>query len=113
VAKRDGRLRRNFQGYTDDCAETLIGLGASAIGRMPDGFVQNVVATRDYLARVADDQLATVKGYAFTEDDRFRADIIERIMCNMSVDLSEIARSHGRDPAERDRRSRAAREPDR
>jgi len=98
VAKRDGRLRRNFQGYTDDSAETLIGLGASAIGRMPHGFVQNVVATRDYLARVADDQLATVKGYAFTEDDRFRADIIERIMCNMSVDLSEIARSHGRDP---------------
>jgi len=47
---------------------------------------------------VAEERLATVKGYAFTADDRFRADIIERVMCDMAVDLSEIARSHGRDP---------------
>lgn len=98
VAKRERRLRRNFQGYTDDLADTLIGLGASAIGRMPQGFVQNVVTTRDYLARIAEDRLATAKGYAFTEDDRFRADIIERVMCDMSVDLSRIAKSHNRDP---------------
>jgi len=98
VAKREGRLRRNFQGYTNDCADTLIGLGASAIGRMPQGFVQNAVAPRDYLANVAEDCLATVKGYEFTEDDRFRADLIERVMCDMTVDLSRIARSHGRSP---------------
>jgi oxygen-independent coproporphyrinogen III oxidase len=99
VAKREGRLRRNFQGYTDDSAETLIGLGASAIGRMPQGFVQNLVLTRDYLARVGEDGFATAKGYAFTAEDRFRAHIIERIMCDMAVDLSKIARSYGRDPA--------------
>jgi oxygen-independent coproporphyrinogen-3 oxidase len=98
VAKRQGRLRRNFQGYTDDSAETLIGLGASSIGRMPQGFVQNVVATRDYLARIAEGRLTTAKGYTFTEEDRFRADLIERVMCDMAVDLSKIARSHGRDP---------------
>jgi oxygen-independent coproporphyrinogen-3 oxidase len=98
VAKREGRLRRNFQGYTDDSADTLVGLGASSIGRMPQGFVQNVVATRDYLARIAEDRLATAKGYTFTEDDRFRADIIERIMCDMAVDLPQIAQLHGRDP---------------
>ncbi|MET4323174.1 oxygen-independent coproporphyrinogen-3 oxidase [Bradyrhizobium sp. JR4.1] len=95
AAKHEGRLRRNFQGYTDDAAETLIGLGASAIGRMPQGFVQNVMAIRDYLARIAEDRLATTKGYAFTADDRFRADLIERVMCDMAVDLSKIARSHG------------------
>jgi oxygen-independent coproporphyrinogen-3 oxidase len=99
VAKRENRLRRNFQGYTDDCADTLIGLGASSIGRMPHGFVQNVVTTRDYLARIAEDRLATTKGYAFTQEDRFRADIIERIMCDMAVDLPQIAQIHGR-PAE-------------
>ena len=80
IARQDGRLRRNFQGYTDDSADTLIGLGASAIGRVPQGFVQNAVSTRDYLARIAEDRLATAKGYAFTGDDSFRADIIERIM---------------------------------
>lgn len=99
VAKREGRLRRNFQGYTDDSAETLIGLGASAIGRMPQGFVQNLVLTRDYLARVGEDGFATAKGYAFMAEDRFRAHIIERIMCDMAVDLSKIARSYGCDPA--------------
>ena len=93
IASLSGTLRRNFQGYTTDECETLIGLGASAIGRMPQGFVQNVVATRDYLARIAEDRLATAKGYAFTADDRFRADIIERIMCDMAVDLPQV--SHG------------------
>ncbi|NEU96143.1 oxygen-independent coproporphyrinogen III oxidase [Bradyrhizobium uaiense] len=99
TAKRAGRLRRNFQGYTDDSAEVLIGLGASAIGRMPQGFVQNAVATRDYLARIAEDRLATVKGYMLTAEDRFRSDIIERIMCDMAVDLPRICRQHHRDPS--------------
>ncbi|MCP1966559.1 oxygen-independent coproporphyrinogen III oxidase [Bradyrhizobium elkanii] len=99
IAKREGRLRRNFQGYTDDSAETLIGLGASAIGRMPQGFVQNAVATRDYLARIAEDRLATVRGYMLTAEDRFRADIIERIMCDMAVDLPQICRRHRWDPS--------------
>ena len=98
VAKREGRLRRNFQGYTDDRAETLIGLGASSIGRTPQGFAQNVVMTRDYLARIAEGRLATAKGYVLTEEDRFRADLIERIMCDMTVDMARIARSHGQDP---------------
>jgi oxygen-independent coproporphyrinogen-3 oxidase len=98
VAKREGRLHRNFQGYTDDSAEHLIGLGASAIGRLPQGFVQNVVATRDYLARIAEGKLATAKGYAFSQDDLFRADIIERIMCDLTVDVAQLARRHGRDP---------------
>jgi oxygen-independent coproporphyrinogen-3 oxidase len=97
IARQDGRLKRNFQGYTDDSADTLIGLGASAIGRMPQGFVQNAVPTRDYLARIAEDRLATSKGYAFTEEDRFRADIIERIMCDLAVDLPRVSRQHGRD----------------
>jgi oxygen-independent coproporphyrinogen III oxidase len=97
IARQDGRLKRNFQGYTDDSADTLIGLGASAIGRMPQGFVQNVVPTRDYLARIAEDRLATAKGYVFTKEDRFRADIIERIMCDLAVDLPRVSRLHGRD----------------
>ena len=97
IARQDGRLKRNFQGYTDDSADTLIGLGASAIGRMPQGFVQNAVPTRDYLARIAEDRLATAKGYAFTREDRFRADIIERIMCDLAVDLPRVSRLHGRD----------------
>lgn len=99
IAARRGRLHRNFQGYTDDGAATLIGLGASAIGRMPQGFVQNAVTIRDYLARITAGGLATAKGYALTGDDRFRAELIERIMCDCSVDLPAVSRRHDRDPA--------------
>ncbi len=45
VAARDGTMRRNFQGYTDDSAEFLIGMGASSIGQTPKGHVQNMPAT--------------------------------------------------------------------
>jgi oxygen-independent coproporphyrinogen-3 oxidase len=98
IALQNGRLHRNFQGYTDDDATTLIGLGASAIGRTPAGFVQNTVAMRDYLACIAEGRLATAKGYRLTDDDRYRADLIERIMCDLTVDLPTVSRRHGRDP---------------
>lgn len=98
LARQEGRLRRNFQGYTDDSTDVLIGLGASAIGRMQQGFVANAVSTKDYLACITEERLATMRGYPLTDDDRFRAEIIERIMCNMAVDLSETSRRHGRDP---------------
>jgi oxygen-independent coproporphyrinogen-3 oxidase len=45
VAARTGHLRRNFQGYTDDTCDVLIGLGASAISKFPQGFAQNASAT--------------------------------------------------------------------
>jgi len=99
LASQEGRLRRNFQGYTDDSADTLIGLGASAIGRMQQGFVANAVPTKDYLARISEDRLAIAKGYLLTDDDRFHAEIIERIMCDLTVDLSETSRRYGRDPS--------------
>ena len=95
VAFREGRLRRNFQGYTTDESNILLGFGASAIGRLPQGYVQNEVGTRAYEKAIAGDRLATVKGYALTDDDRLRAEIIERIMCDFSVDLDPICARHG------------------
>ena len=92
---REGRLRRNFQGYTTDDSNVLLGFGASAIGRLPQGYVQNEVGTRAYEQAIASDRLATVKGYALTGDDRLRAEIIERIMCDFGVDLDPICARHG------------------
>ena len=95
VAYREGRLRRNFQGYTTDASNVLLGFGASAIGHLPQGYVQNEIQTRAYLEAIAGDRLATVKGYALTADDRLRAEIIERIMCDFGVDLDPICARHG------------------
>jgi oxygen-independent coproporphyrinogen-3 oxidase len=82
AAMHSGRMRRNFQGYTDDEGEVLLGLGASSIGRLPQGYVQNSPATGEYERLVGENGLAAVRGYAFTEEDRARAWVIERLMCD-------------------------------
>jgi oxygen-independent coproporphyrinogen-3 oxidase len=90
VAARTGRLRRNFQGYTTDPADALIGLGASAIGRLPQGFVQNAVDIAGYARAVTQGAFATVKGIAVSADDELRGAIIERLMCDLAVDLAAL-----------------------
>ncbi|MBP1859910.1 oxygen-independent coproporphyrinogen III oxidase [Rhizobium herbae] len=99
IAADSGRLHRNFQGYTTDECRTLIGLGASSIGSFAEGFVQNEVPLGLYAKRIADGGLATAKGYALTAEDRFRADVIERLMCDFTVDIAGLASVHGFDSA--------------
>jgi oxygen-independent coproporphyrinogen III oxidase len=94
-AETAGRLRRNFQGYTTDPGDVLIGFGASAIGRLTQGYVQNDVPLGRYAAQVTRGEFATAKGHALTPDDRLRADIIERLMCDLRVDVGELCRKHG------------------
>ncbi|OJF92736.1 oxygen-independent coproporphyrinogen III oxidase [Pararhizobium antarcticum] len=98
IAATNGRLHRNFQGYTTDQCTTLIGLGASSIGRFAEGYVQNEVPLGLYGKRIAAGELATTRGYALTAEDRLRAEVIERLMCDFRVDLTSIALSHGCDP---------------
>jgi len=98
VALSEGAVRRNFQGYTTDAAPALIGLGASAISRLPAGYAQNAAATVDYRARLERGCLATARGIALTPADRLRGEVIERLMCDFSVDVAEVCRRHGADP---------------
>lgn len=98
VAHGERRLRRNFQGYTTDPCDLLLGLGASSIGRLPQGYVQNEPGLRAYAERIARGELATVRGYALTPDDHLRTELIERIMCGFAVDVGAICRAHGREP---------------
>ncbi|RMD48905.1 MAG: coproporphyrinogen dehydrogenase, partial [Alphaproteobacteria bacterium] len=90
-ALAERRLHRNFQGYTDDAAPTLIGVGASAIGRFRQGYVQNAPATAAYQARIRDGGLATVRGHAFSDEDLRRARIIEELMCYFEADVAAAA----------------------
>ena len=97
LVAKSGRLQRNFQGYTDDDADALVGLGASAISRLPQGFAQNVPAVGNYSRAIADGKLATAKGIELSDDDRLRGHIIERLMCDMAVDLDAVADEAGLD----------------
>lgn len=97
-ASARGKLRRNFQGYTTDQCDNLIGLGASSIGRVRGGYFQNEVAPGSYARRIADGSLATAKGYLLTPEDRLRAHVIERLMCDFAADVSAISVFHGFSP---------------
>ncbi|MGV8840883.1 MAG: oxygen-independent coproporphyrinogen III oxidase [Bauldia sp.] len=90
-AARLAVLRRNFQGYTDDPAEILIGLGASAIGAFPQGYVQSEPKVPDYRRAIESGQLPVARGRILNADDRLRRDAIERIMCDLRVDLDDVA----------------------
>jgi oxygen-independent coproporphyrinogen-3 oxidase len=90
AAAREGGLRRNFQGYTTDKADALVGLGASAIGQMPQGFVQNAPATATYSRAIMAGELATARGIELSDKDRIHSRIISEIMCNMACDLDQL-----------------------
>lgn len=98
LAQTAGRLRRNSLGYSADTCKTLIGFGASAIGRVGDGYVQNEVPRDSYTRHIAAGRLATSKGFRLTEEDRVRAAIIERLMCDLEADVPAICAAHGFDP---------------
>ncbi len=91
IAAREGRLRRNFQGYTDDNLPSLIAFGASSISALPQGYAQNIVETGAYTRAVMEGTLPIAKGIAFSGEDRLRAAIIERLMCGMAVDLDAVS----------------------
>ncbi len=95
AAARSGTLRRNFQGYTTDQADALIGLGASSIGLLPHGYVQNMPATGEYERRVLAGGLATVRGFALSNADRMRGWVIERLMCDFDFSRCELLSRFG------------------
>ncbi len=95
IATVEGRLRRNFQGYTDDPCATLLGVGASSIGRVPAGYVQNETATGNYVRSIASGQLPISRGIELTDEDKLHADIIENLMCRYSFSISALRRDHG------------------
>jgi oxygen-independent coproporphyrinogen-3 oxidase len=94
-AAATGTLRRNFQGYTADPAEALIGFGASAIGAMPQGYLQNESDLGRYAMSIAEGRLAAVRGIALTPEDRLRAAAIERLMTALRLDVGALSRAHG------------------
>jgi oxygen-independent coproporphyrinogen-3 oxidase len=99
-AARDGRMRRNFQGYTADAADVLIGFGASSISSYPAGYAQNVFETGAYMRAVEEGRLPIAKGIRLKREDIWRREAIERLMCDFKLDFGQLARRHAL--AERD-----------
>ena len=88
-AAEDGRLRRNFQGFTDDPAEILIGFGASAISQFPDLIVQNEKQAGPWRSLIDAGQLTAVRGLLRSAEDRRRGRIIEALLCRGEAHLGD------------------------
>lgn len=89
-AAATGHLKRNFQGYTDDSCDVLIGLGASSISKFPQGYVQSLPGTAAYQKAVRGGVFPTGKSHIFEGDDRLRARLIEMIMCDFRIDIAQV-----------------------
>src|SRR6056297_1774781 len=90
IAQKTGRLRRNFQGYTDDTADALIGVGASSISRFPQGYAQNAPATGAHTGAIREGRFSTSRGHVFTEEDRMRGRMIEALMCDFRIEVADL-----------------------
>ena len=90
VAAATGALRRNFQGFTDDDATAVIGLGASSISLFPGLIVQSEKHVGRYRMKALNRQLATAKGVIRSAEDRRRATLIERLLCDGRIDLTGL-----------------------
>lgn len=101
-ARDSGRMRRNFQGYTDDTSDVLIGVGASSISRFPQGYAQNAPATSAHTKAIREGKFSTARGHAFSGQDKMRARLIEAIMCDFLIDRAEITNRFGVDASQLD-----------
>jgi len=95
VALREGKLHRNFQGYSTrpDC--DLVAFGISAIGKVGPHYVQNVKTLDKYYEALDERRLPVMRGVTLTADDLLRRDVIQKLMCEFRLDFDAIGRKHG------------------
>ncbi|UYG07682.1 oxygen-independent coproporphyrinogen III oxidase [Halomonas sp. M4R1S46] len=95
LARENGTLQRNFQGYSTHADCDLIGLGNTAIGKVGDSYSQNVKETAQYQARLEAGRLPVMRGYRLNADDVLRRDVINALMCHGRIDVAAIEADHG------------------
>lgn len=95
VAAREGRMRRNFQGYTIDAADALLPFGVSSIGRLPQGYVGAATDLAGWRRAIEAERFPITRGLVFSREDLARGEIIERLMCDFAVDFGALAQRHG------------------
>ncbi|EOW7076932.1 oxygen-independent coproporphyrinogen III oxidase [Yersinia enterocolitica] len=95
IAQREGKLHRNFQGYTTQGESDLLGLGVSAISMLGDSYAQNEKDLKTYYAVVEQRGNALWRGLTMTEDDCLRRDVIKILICNFQISYQPIEQHYG------------------
>jgi oxygen-independent coproporphyrinogen-3 oxidase len=95
VAQREGKLHRNFQGYSTHADCDLLAFGISAIAKVGATYSQNVRTLDDYYARLDGNALPCFRGWRLSADDRLRRDVIHALMCQFTVSIAAVEATHG------------------
>ncbi|QJQ97552.1 oxygen-independent coproporphyrinogen III oxidase [Halomonas sp. PGE1] len=95
LARENGTLQRNFQGYSTHADCDMIALGITSIGKVGDTYSQNVKETAQYQHRLEEGRLPVFRGYRLNADDRLRRDVINALMCHNRIDFAAIEAAHG------------------
>ncbi|UVL59499.1 oxygen-independent coproporphyrinogen III oxidase [Pseudomonas sp. B21-032] len=95
LARANGTLQRNFQGYSTHADCDLIGLGVSAIGKVGDSYSQSVKLLSQYYARLDQGLLPIQRGYRLNADDLLRREVINQLMCHGRIDFDRVEAAHG------------------
>ena len=94
LARANGTLQRNFQGYSTHSDCDLIGLGVSSIGKVGDSYSQSVKELSQYYARIDQGLLPVHRGYRLSADDRLRREVISDLMCHGRIDFGKFEAGH-------------------
>jgi oxygen-independent coproporphyrinogen-3 oxidase len=95
IAQEEGRLQRNFQGYSLQLSDDLLGLGASSISQIGDFYLQNAKDLPEYYRLLSDGELPIKKGYMVNSEDRLRRRAIMSLICDLRLDIQELERDFG------------------
>ncbi len=82
-------VKRNFQGYTTDYADILLGFGVSSISSLPQGYLQNTASNIEYALAIEANILPIQRGIELTQEDKQRREIIMSLMCNLQANICE------------------------
>ncbi|MBS1902938.1 MAG: oxygen-independent coproporphyrinogen III oxidase [Bacteroidetes bacterium] len=95
LARKDGTLQRNFQGYSTRAGRDLVGLGMSAISHIGPSFSQNEKVLDKYYARIDKGELPVIAGLQMTDDDLLREHVIMRLMCDFHLEKAKVEKKYG------------------
>jgi len=90
IAQREGKLYRNFQGYSTHSDCDLVGLGITSIGRVGDAYIQNVKELDEYDQLISQNKLPVFKGFELDADDKLRRAVITQLICHFDLSFVDI-----------------------
>jgi len=97
IAQREGKLYRNFQGYSTHSDCDLIGIGLTSIGYVGGSFFQNAKEMETYSEAIDSGDFSVFRGYTLSEEDHLRRHVIMRLMCDFALDFTAVERVFGID----------------